>query len=377
LVIPQERTKVDVSTPDDHLFSKNTVNSYIKMVYSLQNTTTSDWIVGEGPEAENQRVAYIPVDVAFNMNQVVNYVINFGTGNGGYDDGGKPIIDSEKMIQFDTNFTDWADETPIDPTPTPTPTPPTPTSNIPDKLFAQYLLEQKMIKEDPVGSGNYVALNDEETGEPFEYFQIDALSKPTIYSGITSVVGIELFPEIAMFNMMGTNVTSIDLSKNSKLLGISVAFTPLLESIKATDMEGVESFSILRVAKLCSLDLSGSTVKLISIDDAPLLDLNIILPDTTSLTSFNYDKSGLTSFDFDALPSTLECLSCHSNRLSRLDVTRFKGLKHLTCGAQVSSTGEAYLGLTLTAAQRVEWEDPVNGWGKDDMNKRVNLITVP
>ncbi|MGL5980609.1 MAG: hypothetical protein ACRCZY_07010, partial [Phocaeicola sp.] len=101
------------------LFTGNTKNSYIKMVYSLKNTTIGDWIVGKGSEVENQVTAYIPVDVAFDMNQVVNYVINFGTGNGGYDDGGNPIIDSKDMIQFDTKLTDWDAETPIDPTPTP------------------------------------------------------------------------------------------------------------------------------------------------------------------------------------------------------------------------------------------------------------------
>ncbi|MGL5957840.1 MAG: fimbrillin family protein, partial [Phocaeicola sp.] len=114
LVIPQKRTKVDVTAPGDHLFTENKENSYIKMVYSLKNTTAGDWIVGgEGKPV----TAYIPVDVDFNMNQVINYAINFGTGNGGYDDGGKPIIDSKNMIQFDTKFTDWDAETPIDPTP--------------------------------------------------------------------------------------------------------------------------------------------------------------------------------------------------------------------------------------------------------------------
>ncbi|MGL5958963.1 MAG: fimbrillin family protein, partial [Phocaeicola sp.] len=48
LVIPQERTKVDVSAPAPGLFTGNTKNSYIKMVYSLKNTTIGDWIVGKG-----------------------------------------------------------------------------------------------------------------------------------------------------------------------------------------------------------------------------------------------------------------------------------------------------------------------------------------
>ncbi|MGL5979854.1 MAG: fimbrillin family protein, partial [Phocaeicola sp.] len=60
LVIPQERTKVDVSKPAPGLFTGNTKNSYIKMVYSLKNTTIGDWIVGKGSEVENQVTAYIP-----------------------------------------------------------------------------------------------------------------------------------------------------------------------------------------------------------------------------------------------------------------------------------------------------------------------------
>ncbi|MGL5981679.1 MAG: hypothetical protein ACRCZY_12555, partial [Phocaeicola sp.] len=376
LVIPQERTKVDVSTPDDHLFSKNTVNSYIKMVYSLQNTTTSDWIVGKGPEAENQRVAYIPVDVAFNMNQVVNYVINFGTGNGGYDDGGKPIIDSEKMIQFDTNFTDWADETPIDPTPTPTP--PTPTSNIPDKLFAQYLLEQKMIKEDPAGSGNYVALNDEKTGEPFDELMIEAVYESPDYSGITSVVGIELFPDLESVMLSGINVTSIDLSKNSKIAMLMITTTPFLKSIVATGFLSTPcTMQIHDVAELCSLDLSGSFIEVIEIFNAPLLGSNISLPILAALKTFGYNTSGLTSFDFDELPTGLTTLFCYGNQLSELDITRFKGLENLSCGEQVNHQGaEAYLNLTLTPVQKGQWEDD-GGWKDGSNNSRVNLIPVP
>ncbi|MGL5958424.1 MAG: hypothetical protein ACRCZZ_07530, partial [Phocaeicola sp.] len=121
LVIPQARTKVDVSTPKDALFSGNRENSYIKMVYSLKNTVANAWIVGVGSEFKEQVTAYIPVDVNLTMNQVANYVISFGAGNGGYDDGGNPIVDAKKMIHVYFEFYDWDAETLIKPMPTPTP----------------------------------------------------------------------------------------------------------------------------------------------------------------------------------------------------------------------------------------------------------------
>ncbi|MGL5979796.1 MAG: fimbrillin family protein [Phocaeicola sp.] len=123
LVIPQTRAKVDVTAGGDAIFSTNKINSYIKIVYSLKNTIANSWIVGTGSTAAEQVTAYIPVDVAFNMNQLVNYEINFGTGNGGYNDGGNPIIDSKEMIQIDVKLSDWNAETTIVVTPPPLPMP--------------------------------------------------------------------------------------------------------------------------------------------------------------------------------------------------------------------------------------------------------------
>ncbi|MGL5937471.1 MAG: hypothetical protein ACRCY5_01955, partial [Phocaeicola sp.] len=78
-------------------------------------TTTQDWIVGS---ANEKKETYIPVDIDFSINKAYNFSVNFGTGNGGYDDDGAPIIDQKEMIQFDTNFSDWDDET-IIPVPQP------------------------------------------------------------------------------------------------------------------------------------------------------------------------------------------------------------------------------------------------------------------
>ncbi|MGL5979967.1 MAG: hypothetical protein ACRCZY_03645, partial [Phocaeicola sp.] len=80
-------------------------------------TTTQDWIVGS---ANEKKETYIPVDIDFSINKAYNFSVNFGTGNGGYDDDGDPIIDQKEMIQFDTNFSDWDDET-IIPVPQPEP----------------------------------------------------------------------------------------------------------------------------------------------------------------------------------------------------------------------------------------------------------------
>ncbi|MGL5981678.1 MAG: hypothetical protein ACRCZY_12550, partial [Phocaeicola sp.] len=326
----------------------------------------------KGSEVENQVTAYIPVDVTFIMNQVVNYAINFGTGNGGYDDGGNPIINSKDMIQFDTNFTDWADETPIDPTP---PTPPTPTSNVPDKAFADFLVTAGYVEADTEKPGNYVV-----TAKGLALTELSIASDPdegVDVDKIESIVGIELFPELEAFMVVGTKVASIDLSKNSKLKMLAVMNTPLLKSIKATNLGSLdESVMIQNADELRSLDLSGSTVESIQIGSAPLLGSNISLPNLSTLKGFTYITSGLTSFDLDVLPSTLETLSFHSNRLSELNITRFTNLTFLECGAQTSDGSISQtLNLTLTAAQRVQWDEQ---WSKQQVeNADVNPIPVP
>ncbi|MGL5959054.1 MAG: fimbrillin family protein, partial [Phocaeicola sp.] len=123
LVIPQVRKAIDVSYPEKNIFSGNSEDSYIKVVYSLQNTTDGNWIVGTGSEVENQVTAYIPRAVAFDINKSFNFVIDFGVGNGGYDNDGEPIIAGKSMIDVEVTFTDWDEEEVIDVTPPPAPKP--------------------------------------------------------------------------------------------------------------------------------------------------------------------------------------------------------------------------------------------------------------
>ncbi|MGL5981654.1 MAG: hypothetical protein ACRCZY_12425, partial [Phocaeicola sp.] len=82
-------------------------------------TTTQDWIVGS---ANEKKETYIPVDIDFSINKAYNFSVNFGTGNGGYDDNGGPIINQDEMIQFEASITDWDNETTI-PLPEPEPEP--------------------------------------------------------------------------------------------------------------------------------------------------------------------------------------------------------------------------------------------------------------
>ncbi|MGL5959018.1 MAG: hypothetical protein ACRCZZ_10615, partial [Phocaeicola sp.] len=179
--------------------------------------------------------------------------------------------------------------------------------------------------------------------------------------------------------VMGTKVASIDLSKNSKLMMLAVMDTPLLESIKATNLGSLDKGVMIQGAdELRSLDLSGSTVESIQIGSAPLLGSKISLPNLSTLKGFTYITSGLTSFDLDVLPSTLETLSFHSNRLSELNITRFTNLTLLECGAQTSDgSTPQILNLTLTAAQNVLWNKVPEGWGEKPENVNVNPIPVP
>ncbi|MGL5979567.1 MAG: fimbrillin family protein [Phocaeicola sp.] len=119
LVIPQTRRAVDASFPKAELFTGNKTNSYIKVVYSLQNIANEIWLVGKSSEKSDQITAYIPVDVYFAMNNAINFIIDFGTGNGGYHDDGTDIIPDQNMIKVETEFVDWNDEVSVDVVPPP------------------------------------------------------------------------------------------------------------------------------------------------------------------------------------------------------------------------------------------------------------------
>ncbi|MGL5979769.1 MAG: fimbrillin family protein, partial [Phocaeicola sp.] len=72
LVIPQKRDKVDVTAGGTNIFTGQKQLSYIKITYSLQNTTTQDWIVGS---ANEKKETYIPVDIDFSINKAYNFSV--------------------------------------------------------------------------------------------------------------------------------------------------------------------------------------------------------------------------------------------------------------------------------------------------------------
>ncbi|MGL5980783.1 MAG: fimbrillin family protein, partial [Phocaeicola sp.] len=379
LVIPQERTKVDVSVPKAGLFTGNTDNSYIKMVYSLKSeTTTGDWIVGKGPEAENQRVAYIPVDVAFNMNQVVNYVINFGTGNGGYDDDGNPIVNSGSMIHFDTILTDWDEETPIDPTPPAD-------SNIPDKAFANCLKAFGLIKDDPNKAGWYIA-----TPSGLAVEQLMLMPLVPGFKDVESFEGVEVLSNLVGIQVMSANVVSVDFSKCSKLEGFSCSDMPNLESVVLTNLPSLELVTIDNAPNLSSLNCSGSVVKSLSIENTPLTNPSAMLAPFNSLESIYLNNCSLTTLDLSKhlLLNSVDCrnngltelnigslnlktLSCFDNKLSNLNVEHCTSMTNLNCANNNIET------LTLSSSPLLKHFSCVSNKLKDlDLSSNVELVNL-
>ncbi|MGL5981514.1 MAG: hypothetical protein ACRCZY_11710, partial [Phocaeicola sp.] len=391
LVIPQERDKVDVSVPAPGMFTGNTDNSYIEMVYSLQNTTTGDWIVGD---AVSQVTAYIPVDVAFNMNQVVNYIINFGTGNGGYDDNGGPIIDSDKMIQFNTTFTDWDAETDVDPTPTP---PAPPTSNIPDAVFAEYLVGAGYVEKDEDGI-NYVAT---QLGLELAELEVNAKEDwggdPKL-AAIKSLAGIKLFPAIEKVMLGAISIESLDISETPVVKDFNVVSCPDLSSIVLGEIavggeagvalndlpsltsithtgtipltltlmgceKFVESFEFSSLAHLGTLIVSSSK-NLRTLTEVSTLNV----ANCTSLTALSCQYIGLKSLNISGC-ANLKNIYCSSNQLDALDITEIVDLVDILCGDQKNATGvDKSMILTLTADQEAIWQA---GWKDEQGNERV------
>ncbi|MGL5981682.1 MAG: hypothetical protein ACRCZY_12575, partial [Phocaeicola sp.] len=413
LVIPQERDKVDVSDPAPGLFTGNTVNSYIKMVYSLQNTTIGDWIVGKGSEVKDQVTAYIPVDVAFNMNQVVNYIINFGTGNGGYDDGGDPIIDQKEMIQFDTKFDDWDAETDVDPTPTP---PAPPTSNIPDAVLAEYLVGAGYVEKDKDGI-NYVATSE---GLALKMLMLttDPVDGDPKLAGVKNVAGLDLFTGLVGIALSGFTIESLDISVPNSVGNLYLMDSPGLKSVTVTG--GVEFLSInigdffLELTSIARVDnkpiklLVGDYAKLAptfdffsvknmvelsfkSDEEVATLDLtgcaslatldcsnikmsSLILYGCTNLTTLDCSNNKLTVLDLSE-NTALNNLACCYNQLDALDINTIANLSELACGGQkdAGGTGKEMI-LTLTAAQMTTW---TSKWGQDQTANKDVTPYVP
>ena len=172
---------------------------------------------------------------------------------------------------------------------------------------------------------------------------------------ITSLAGIEYFPNLTVLecesnSLAGLDVTknkklqelncdknnlqSLDVSQNTKLEGLHVYNT----QVTALDLSNMTNLTTLACYNnnLTSLNISGDTaLKTLSCYQNRLTSLDI--GDSSELTDVSCSQNGITELDLSQ-NTQLENLHCANNSLTTLDVSKNLNITSLDCGSNKLTT---------------------------------------
>ena len=174
---------------------------------------------------------------------------------------------------------------------------------VPDDTFREYLLKQ--FDKDHNGT-LYPA-------ERYAVTEIDVNSK-----NITSLKGIEFFPNLKKLNCGHNRLTSLDVSKNTVLQEL-VCWENQLTSLDVSQNTALQELECFE-NKLTSLDVSQNpALQKLNCFDNRLTSLDV--SKNTELTYLKCDYNRLTELDVSK-NTELTCLDCDYNRLTELDVSQ-------------------------------------------------------
>ncbi|MDY3926769.1 MAG: S-layer homology domain-containing protein [Anaerotignum sp.] len=182
-------------------------------------------------------------------------------------------------------------------------------ANFPDATFRQYVSDEFDTNND-----DYLD-NDE----------IQAVTEIDVYDEfvIESLTGIEYFTELKELDCAGNQLTTLDISNNTK--------------VEMLDCDN-NSLTKLKIGKNESLtDLYCSYNQLTTLD----------VSQNTGLINLQCEDNNLTSLDLSK-NKKLEYLSCNNNSLTKLDVSDLTALTELTCSGNQLTTLDVSKNTSLT-----------------------------
>ena len=183
-------------------------------------------------------------------------------------------------------------------------------ANVPDKTFREYLLKQF----DKDGNGVLTP------AERYAVTEIDVNDK-----NITSLKGIEFFPNLKKLNCGHNRLTSLDVSKNTVLQEL-VCWENQLTSLDVSQNTALQELACFE-NKLTSLDVSQNpALQKLSCWDNRLTSLDV--SKNTELTYLKCSYNRLTELDVSK-NTELTYLDCSYNRLTELDVSQNTKLTEL------------------------------------------------
>ena len=183
-------------------------------------------------------------------------------------------------------------------------------ANVPDKTFREYLLKQF----DKDGNGVMTP------AERYAVTEIDVNSK-----NITSLKGIEFFPNLKKLNCGHNRLTSLDVSKNTVLQEL-VCWENQLTSLDVSQNTALQELACFE-NKLTSLDVSQNpALQKLACWDNRLTSLDV--SKNTELTYLKCSYNRMTELDVSK-NTELTYLDCSYNRLTELDVSQNTKLTEL------------------------------------------------
>ncbi len=183
-------------------------------------------------------------------------------------------------------------------------------ANVPDKTFREYLLK----RFDKDGNGVLTP------AERYAVTEIDVNDK-----NITSLKGIEFFPNLKKLNCGHNRLTSLDVSKNTVLQEL-VCWENQLTSLDVSQNTALQELECFE-NKLTSLDVSQNpALQKLDCWDNRLTSLDV--SKNTELTYLKCSYNRLTELDVSK-NTELTYLDCGYNRLTELDVSQNTKLTEL------------------------------------------------
>ena len=204
-------------------------------------------------------------------------------------------------------------------------------SNFPDPVFREYLRNAYHYNSDVKFDQNGDGIFSEE--------ERNAVTSIDLYNGykgqkLTSLQGIDFFPNLELLSCSRNRLTELDVSKNTKLTWLGCIENQLteLDVSKNTALEELYCYE----NNLTSLDVSKNTaLKMLNCRKTQLTELDV--SKNTVLEELYCDYNQLTSLDVSK-NTALDWLTCEQNNLTSLDVSQNTKLTVLYCGTnQLSS----------------------------------------
>lgn len=147
---------------------------------------------------------------------------------------------------------------------------------------------------------------------------------------ITSVKGVEYFPQLTVFWCDDNTIREVDVSKNTKLKELSCSGMEL-ESLNVSGCTELEKLCCGMNSALTELDLSSCT-KLKELDSMLCGIIELDLSKNTQLETLDCSISLVSKLELPNHPN-LKQLECYSAKLKSVDVSNCPNLEMLDCSS--------------------------------------------